>query len=99
MLHTGKSTTFLAIDDASNDVCHMVADQMTAKKIPKQTNASKSIYPYKRGILMIKSAEKNGSIGIVRIKRGEKEQKTGLWKNKICNMWKQGRVDKNCWVA
>lgn len=48
---------------------------------------------------MIKSAEKNGSIGIVRIKRGEKEQKTGLWKNKICNMWKQGMVDKNCWVA
>ena len=43
MLHTGKSTTFLAIDDASNDVCHMVADQMTAKKIPKQINASKSI--------------------------------------------------------
>lgn len=48
---------------------------------------------------MIKSAEKNGSIGIVRIKRGEKEQKTGLWKNKFRNMWKQGRVDKNCWVA
>lgn len=43
MTYTGKSTTFMAIDDASNDVCHMVADQMTAKKIPKQINANKSI--------------------------------------------------------
>ena len=43
MTYTGKSTTFMAIDDASNDVCHMVADQMTAKKIPKQINTSKCI--------------------------------------------------------
>ena len=31
MTYTGKSTTFMAIDDASNDVCHMVADETTAK--------------------------------------------------------------------